>query len=67
MTNRFHLARAGLMAETLGIAHRLCAAETGWRAMPGASVQEAVLVHWFLVGRTFCRVTGHARMLARIT
>lgn len=67
VTNRFHLARAGLMAETLGIAHRLCAAETGWRAMPGALVQEAVLVHWFLVGRTFCRVTGHTRMLARIT
>ena len=67
VTNRFHLARAGLMAETLGIPHRLCAAEAEWPAVPGALVQEAVLVHWFLVGRAFCRLTGHARMLARIT
>lgn len=67
VTGRFHLARAGLMAETLGIAHRLCAAEAGWRARPGALVQEALLVHWFLVGRAYCRLTGHARMLARIT
>lgn len=67
VTSRFHLARAGLMAETLGIPHRLCAAEAEGRTRPGALVQEAVLVHWFLVGRAYCRLSGHARMLARIT
>ena len=67
VTSRFHLARAGLMAETLGIAHRLCAAEAEWRAVPGALLREALLVHWFLVGRTYCRLTRHERMLARIT
>jgi uncharacterized SAM-binding protein YcdF (DUF218 family) len=70
VTNRFHLARSSLMARGLGLAHTRCAAEdSGWallRQVLGI-VREAVLVHWYLVGRTYARWAGNERMTARIS
>ena len=70
VTSRFHLARASLLAGGLGLAHLPCAAEAG-RAhlarLPGTLLFEAFLIHWYIVGRGFCRWTGDARMTARIS
>jgi uncharacterized SAM-binding protein YcdF (DUF218 family) len=69
VTSRSHLARAVLMARGLGLPVLPCAAEAGrmpareWRRL----AVEAFLLHWYVVGRGFARLTGNARMLARIT
>jgi uncharacterized SAM-binding protein YcdF (DUF218 family) len=70
VTSRFHLARSSLLAAGLGIAHVLCAAEpcalSSLRHVP-QMVFEAVLIHWYLTGWMFSRITGNKRMAARIT
>lgn len=66
VTSRFHLARAGIMARGLGIPHCLCAAEDHPR-LCWSMLQEAFLIHWYMTGRTFARLTGNTRMLARIS
>lgn len=69
VTSRTHLARALLMARGLGLPALPCAAEAGrlppreWRRLPA----EAFLLHWYVVGRSFARMTGNRRMLARIS
>ena len=70
ITSRFHLARASLLADGLGIAHLPCAAEERWQ--PGIDVvrpllMEALLIHWYITGRLFARLTGNRRMAARIS
>lgn len=70
VTNRYHLARCAMMANGLGIAHRLVAAEAEEAprlAEAGACFQEALLVHWYLTGRIFSVWTGNRRMLRRIS
>jgi uncharacterized SAM-binding protein YcdF (DUF218 family) len=70
VTNRFHLARSSLLAAGLGIAHTRCAAEArgrqALRDLPRMLV-EALLIHWYVTGRSFARLTGNRRMAARIT
>jgi uncharacterized SAM-binding protein YcdF (DUF218 family) len=70
VTSRFHLARSSLLAAGLGIAHVPCAAEMH-RLPPLRHVPlmllEAVLIHWYITGRTFSRITGNRRMATRIT
>lgn len=69
VTSRHHLARAGLMARGLGIDHALCAAEPAWHPRPAVLaplLREAFFLHWYVVGRTFARLTRHRGMLARI-
>ncbi len=70
VTNRFHLARSSLIASGLGIAHARCTAETAsllpWRQLP-AMLKEAKLIHWYVVGRTYSRLTRHQKMAARIS
>ena len=69
VTNRFHIARASMMAAGLGIAHVPCAAEA--RAL-GLVLDlhllawEAFLIHWYITGRSYARLTGNARMMRRI-
>jgi len=70
ISNRYHLARVGLMARGLGLDHRLCAAEERLRLSPtvvGKLLLEAFFIHWYHVGRTTARVLGHRGMLARIS
>lgn len=70
VTSRFHLARSSMLAAGLGIAHTLCAAEDSsvpaFRDMP-RMLNEALLIHWYVTGRCFARLTGNKRMAARIS
>jgi uncharacterized SAM-binding protein YcdF (DUF218 family) len=70
VTSRSHLARAMAMAEGLGLNATPVAAETlpppVWQALPRFLV-EGFLLHWYLVGRGFARLTANRRMLSRIS
>ena len=70
VTSRFHLARSAMLAAGLGIAHTLCAAEgsrmAALRDVP-RMLNEALLIHWYVTGRCFARLTGNRRMAARIS
>ncbi len=70
ISNRYHLARIGLIAESLKIGHRLWPAEE--RFAPGAALWPALLREsffylWFLVGKGWATLTRNARMLGRVT
>jgi uncharacterized SAM-binding protein YcdF (DUF218 family) len=70
ISNRYHLARIGLIATSLGIRHRLWPAEE--RGVPGAApwsalLRESLFYLWFLVGKGWARLTRNGRMLARVT
>jgi uncharacterized SAM-binding protein YcdF (DUF218 family) len=70
VTSRFHLARSSMLAAGLGIVHTLCAAEgsrmAAFRDLP-RMVNEALLIHWYVTGRCFARLTGNRRMASRIS
>jgi hypothetical protein len=70
VTSRTHLARSSVLARGLGIAHRRCAAEDHaaivLRELPLA-LWEAVLLHWYVIGRLYVRCTGNPGMAARIS
>jgi uncharacterized SAM-binding protein YcdF (DUF218 family) len=70
LTSRFHLARSSLLARALGIEHRPCAAEACF-SVHSAPLRlllwEAFLIHWYLTGSRFARLTGNKRMTARIS
>jgi hypothetical protein len=57
------------MARSLGIPHRLCAAEEklffGPRTI-GRIFIEAYHLHWYFVGRYWAAMTRNARMLERL-
>jgi len=70
VSNRYHLARIGLIAASLGIAHRFWPAEATLPQGPGTwgrLVREAFYCLWFGVGRGWARLTRNRRMLNRIT
>jgi len=70
ISNRYHLARIHTMAESLGIAHQLCAAEAqfhfSWGLAPRL-LMEAWYILWFLTGRRWARLINSQRMLDRVT
>jgi glycosyltransferase involved in cell wall biosynthesis len=69
ITNRYHLARAGIMARQFGYNVELCAAESDEVVgMLGklAYLGEAVLLHWFLTGLLYAKATRNQAMLIRI-
>lgn len=70
ISNRYHLARCQLIANSLQIKHTLCAAEPaldiGFKILLKLSV-EAIYIHWFVVGKNWARLTGNSRMLGRVT
>jgi len=70
VTSRFHLARSSMLAAGLGIPHSLCAAEASrlaaFRDLP-RMLTEALLIHWYMTGRCFARLTGNQRMASRIS
>lgn len=70
ITSRFHLARAAMLADGLRISHMLCAAETARGAILAdlpRCLFEAVLIHWYVTGRSFAQLTGNRPMTAQIT
>ena len=69
VSNRYHLQRLKIMAQGMNIPVELCAAENQWLARENlpALLWEAFFTHWYWAGRLFSRLTGHQRMLQRIT
>lgn len=65
LSNRYHLARCGLLAEGVGLRARPCAAEERWRFTP-ALLGEAALFMWIDIGRRWATLIGHRRMAARL-
>lgn len=69
VTNRYHLARASVMAHQFGFKVTPCAAE----ASPAKGIiarliyiKEALLLHWFLTGLLYATLTRNKAMLNRI-
>ena len=71
ISNRYHLARVGQMATSLGLTHRLCPAEGVWCALRSTPsyrwLLEGFYVAWFATGKQWARLTRNRRMLARVT
>ena len=70
ISNRYHLARCSALASSLGIPHRLCAAEHKFRYNITNIVQclrEAFYLHWFFSGRYWAKLTRNQRMLEKIS
>lgn len=70
ITNRYHLARASVMARQFGFKVEPCAAEAsetkGLLAKLGY-LTEALLLHWFLSGLCYAKLTRNKTMLIRIS
>lgn len=70
ITNRYHLARAKIMARQFGYHIELCAAEQdGTAGFTGILmyVLEGMLMHWYLTGLVYARLTRNKSMLIRIS
>jgi uncharacterized SAM-binding protein YcdF (DUF218 family) len=70
VTNRFHMARARLASRGLGLTAWPCPSDGGVRSvlrLLARTPLEGLLIHWYVTGRTFARVTRNARMMARIS
>ena len=71
VSNRYHLARVGQMATSLGLRYRLCAAEDVAGALRPSSLHrwplEGFYVAWFATGKAWARLTRNRRMVARVT
>ena len=70
ISNRYHLARCQLIANSLKIKHTLCAAEPKLTINSATLLKlliEAAYIHWFVVGKNWARLIGSSRMLGRIT
>jgi uncharacterized SAM-binding protein YcdF (DUF218 family) len=69
ITNRFHLARASVLATGLDMTHELCAAEgcfkntaKQWLLM----IREAYFIHWYFTGKYWSILTRNNASLGRI-
>lgn len=70
ISNRYHLARLGLIADSLGLQHVLWPAEDHLQvdfSMLLTLVREALFWLWFGVGKRWALLTRNVRMLARVT
>jgi len=70
VSNRYHLARLGVMATGLGMPHHLCAAEAQWRWSPALAwhlLREAFYIHWYLAGDQWARLVRDRASQARIS
>lgn len=70
ITSRYHLARVGLVADSLGLCYQLEPAETRLRLDPATLSRLAIeswFCLWFNVGKRWAETTGNRRMLERVT
>ncbi|MEN8168238.1 MAG: YdcF family protein [Pseudomonadota bacterium] len=70
ITNRYHLARSRMIANSLGLKHILCPAEARFVLTPavvGRLAFEAFYILWFTTGKSWARMIGSERMLKRVT
>jgi len=69
ITNRYHLARASIMAQGFGFIVKRCGAEDCFKLSMQKMISllaEAFFLHWYLTGKYFAIITRDRRMLARI-
>jgi len=69
ITNRYHLARASLMAKGFGFDIERCAAEDSFTPNLTTiliSFAEAFYLHWYLSGLIYAKLTRNQRMLSRL-
>lgn len=69
ITNRYHLARASLMAQGFGFNVQRCAAENSFTLGIVAIVTllaESFFLHWYLSGRSYVKLTRNKRILERL-
>lgn len=69
LSNRYHLARCSLLADSVGLEHICCAAETRWTLDTRHAlllIKEASLSCWLALGIRWARLIGHRRMLAKL-
>src|SRR5690606_28579161 len=70
LSNRYHLARCRLLARSLGLDVRVCAAEPALRLTRRNLARLALEAGYpllFLVGRRWALLIGHRRMLSRVS
>jgi len=70
ITNRYHLARSSMIANSLGLEHLICPAEAQFSLtgeVLGKLIFEAFYMLWFSTGKTWARLIGSQRMLKRVT
>lgn len=70
VSNRYHLARIGILARGLGMRPILCAAEDRMTWTPLGAVrllQEAFFIHWYYTGKTLARLLRQQQMLSRVS
>jgi uncharacterized SAM-binding protein YcdF (DUF218 family) len=71
VSNRYHLARLGLMAKSQGLNCQLIAAESVRSGLHVDRVLswmlEGYYISWFVTGKPWARVTSNRRMLGRVT
>lgn len=67
ITNRYHLARASIMAGGFGFVIERCAAEDNFDIKSISKlIHESFFLHWYLSGKLFAKLTNNKRLLARI-
>jgi len=69
ITNRYHLARAGIMAKGFGFDAERCAAEDSYTFGFVATLillAEAFHLNWYMTGRTYAKLTRNKKILSRI-
>ena len=69
ITSRYHLARSHRMARSLGIVHRLCAAEDEFTLNSATVInvmKEAFFIHWYEIGRAWAYAANSQKSLSRI-
>lgn len=70
LSSRYHLARCAVLAQSLGMDVRLCAAEPALRLSRATAARMALEAGYhllFVVGRRWALLIGHRRMLSRVS
>jgi uncharacterized SAM-binding protein YcdF (DUF218 family) len=70
VTNRYHLARSALIADSLGFTPVLYPADGEFPASSwdwGKLLKEAFYIFWFQTGKSWARIIRNQRMLDRVT
>ncbi len=68
ITSPYHLARAGFMARQFGFKVSLCPANTiNSKNMIARYIGEAILLHWYITGLLYSRITHNRAWLSRIS
>jgi len=70
ITSRYHLQRSSKFAQSIGLPHILCAAESEWTIRFTTVIKlviEAYYLHWYFVGKYWSLLTNNKKWLQRIT